>query len=107
MRRKKNIIIPIIIVAAVISIVIAKYKYTNVKYEDINYAAQKYITTGLFNKYKLYKIDNMKLSFSDGSISIITVSGVQDKAPYKTVTYNIFLEKDKKGLWKVKKVYAP
>lgn len=90
----------------VVGIGIAAYRYTRNKYSDINYTVQKYVTSGFFNKYKLYKINNMSLSFSDGTIAVMKVEGLQDKAPHNLVSYKIFLEKNKAGLWKVVKLYT-
>lgn len=75
------------------------------KYKDINYAVENYMTTGLFNKNKLYKVDDARLNFSDGVSAVMSVSGVQNKSPHKNMKYDVFLEKNKKGIWKVKKVY--
>ncbi len=106
MRKSRVTIMHIIIaVFAIIVVCTISYRYNHNKYKDLNYAAQTYITTGLFNKYKMYKIDKMDVSFSDGTLAIISVTGPQDKAPHKNVNYKIFLEKRKSGIWKVKKVY--
>lgn len=101
----KKLIFFFITIIFMVSIIFFKYKIDSNKYRDINYTVEKYMTTGLFNKYKLYKIDEIKLSFSDGIIAVITVSGIEDKAPYKNMKYDIFLEKNKNDLWEVKKVY--
>lgn len=102
----KKVVIILVIILLFIAAGVARYKYSSTKYSDINYAAEKYITTGLFNKYKLYKVDEMKISFSDGSLAVMSVSGILDKAPHNNVSYKVFLEKSKNGLWKVKKVYT-
>lgn len=101
----RKIAIILVIIVLVIAAGVARYKFSSNKYSDINYAAQRYITSGLFNKYKLYKVDELKISFSDGSLAVMSVSGMLDKAPHNSVKYKIFLEKNKNGLWKVKKVY--
>lgn len=101
----KKAITIVVIIIMIVSVGIYKYKDTSSKYKDINYVVERYITSGIFNKYKLYKIDDMKLSFSDGAMAVMTVSGVEDKVPHKNIKYDVFLEKSKKGLWKVKKIY--
>jgi ABC-type transporter MlaC component len=101
----KKIAIILVIIVLVIAAGVARYKYLSNKYSDINYAAQRYITTGLFNKYKLYKVDELKISFSDGNLAIMSVSGMLEKSPHNNVNYKILLEKNKNGLWKVKNVY--
>lgn len=103
---KKRILRVTIILVTILTIVIIRYNYTNKKSRDINYTVEKYITTGLLNTHKLYKIDNMKVVFSDGNIAVMNVSGLQDKAPHRNVNYKIFLEKKDNGAWKVKKVYS-
>lgn len=106
MRRKKYNFIPLIalIIITLLACTIA-YRYNRNKYKDINYTVQHYITTGLLNKYKMYKIDKIDIAFSDGSLAVMNVTGVQDKAPHKNVSYKVFLEKDKYGIWRVRKVY--
>jgi len=100
-------IIPIVIaVIIILGLGVARYHYTTSKYKDIEYSVQKYLTTGFINKYKLYSIDNMTLSFSDGSVAIMNVKGMMDKSPHKNIEYKVFVEKGKNGLWKVKKVYT-
>jgi uncharacterized protein YpmB len=99
-------IIPIILIIIVIFAgCTASYRYSHNKYRDINFTAQKYVTTGFLNKYKLYKIDKMDVVFSDGSRAIMSVTGLQDKAPHKNVSYKIFLEKNRSGIWKVLRFY--
>jgi hypothetical protein len=106
MRRSNRNILPVIIaVVVVIAIGTVIYMNTQNKYRDIKYSVERYLTTGIFNKYKLYKLDKMDVSFSDGSLAIMSVSGLQDKAPHKSVSYKIFMEKSDSGVWKVKRVY--
>ncbi|GLC29206.1 hypothetical protein [Clostridium omnivorum] len=95
------IIFSIIFIAAV-SI---KLKYDKTKYSDINNVVSKRVTSGVFNSYKLYSAKNLNLAFSDGNVAIVTVSGIQKKSPHRTVTYKLYLEKGKNGVWKVKKFY--
>jgi hypothetical protein len=97
------LVVLIIMVLAVCTVI---YRYSHNKYKDMNYTAQRYVTTGLLNKYKLYKIDKMDVSFSDGSLAVISITGLQDKAPHKNISFKMFLEKSKNGIWKVKKVYT-
>lgn len=95
-----------IVILVILGIVFARYRYTRNKYSDINYSAEKYVTSGILNKYKLYKVNDMSLSFSDSDIAVMKVTGLQDKAPHNNVIYKIFLEKNKDGLWKVVKLYT-
>lgn len=83
-----------------------KYKYDYNKCKDINYVVQKYFTTGIFNNYKMCSISKVNLSFSNGSTAVINVDGMEDKSPHKKVAYNVFLEKNTKGIWKVTNVYV-
>jgi hypothetical protein len=48
----------------------------------------------------------MDVSFSDGNLAVMSITGLQDKAPHKNVNIKMFLEKSKDGIWKVKKVYT-
>lgn len=102
----KKILIIIIIIFVILGSSVFKYIQNNEKYKDVNFTASHYITSGLFNKYKLFKINDLKLSFSDGTMAIVTVSGLLDKAPHDLVKYNILLEKKNNGTWKVAKVYS-
>ncbi|ERI95646.1 hypothetical protein HMPREF1982_00120 [Clostridiales bacterium oral taxon 876 str. F0540] len=100
-------IVPIIIAVLIIfAIGGARYRYSVNKYRDLDYTVQKYVTSGLFNKYKLYKVDDIKLSFSDGDIAVMSVSGMESKSPHKNVKYKVFLEKTKSGIWRVKNIYS-
>jgi hypothetical protein len=107
----REVVMKKIAVIAIILIVLLSgctiwYKYSRSKFSDINYTAERYITTGIFNKYKLYKVNDMTLSFSASNIAVMTVSGLSDVPPHNNVTYRIFLEKNKSGLWKVVKLYT-
>lgn len=101
----KRLIVVIIVAALIVSLGFYKFTIAGTKYKDINYAVETYMTSGFFNKNKLYTVDDMKLSFSDGIIAVMTVKGTENKAPHRNMTYDVFLEKNKRGLWKVQKVY--
>jgi len=79
---------------------------SNYKCKDLDYAIKKYTTSGVFNQYKLYSMDNYEIKFSDSTYAIIEVTGIENKAPYKSVKYNLHLKKNSKGTWKVKE-YNP
>ncbi|NEZ47201.1 hypothetical protein FDF74_08260 [Clostridium niameyense] len=81
------------------------YIYKSAKEKDITYSVEKYMTSNLFNKHKMYNIDNFNLIFSDGNMAVVKVYGTTKKSPHKKVCYNVFLDKNNKGSWKVKKVY--
>jgi len=80
---------------------ISLFTYSNAKCRNLDYAIDKYSTSGLFNKHKLYSLENSKIKFSDGSVCIAEVNGIEGKSPYKTVTYTLHLVKHKSGKWKV------
>lgn len=82
-----------------------KYSYITTKSKNIDYAVKTYFTTGIFNNYKMYNIETINLSFSNGSIAVVKVEGMEKKPPNKKVTYSAFLEKNSRGIWSVKKVY--
>lgn len=83
-----------------------KYTYITNKSKNMDYAVKRYFTTGIFNNYKMYTIETINLSFSNGSIAVVKVEGIEKKLPNKKVSYNAFLEKNSAGTWKVKKVYT-
>ena len=70
--------------------------------KDITNAAEQYVTTGYFNKYKLFKIDHYHLLFSDNNNAILEVKGMECKVPHGTRTYKLTMSKDADGLWYVK-----
>lgn len=88
------------------TIIIAKSIYISKKSTDINYAVKNYFTTGIFNKYKIYNMENLTLSFSNGKDAFMKIKGISSKTPHQKVEYTVFLEKDDNGIWKIKKVYS-
>lgn len=72
--------------------------------KDITYSAKDYLTTGWFNKYKLYNLETHKLIFSDTKYAILEVSGIECKLPHAIVYYKLFMNKDSKGIWYVTKL---
>lgn len=91
--------------SAILIASLIRYTYVTNKSKNINYAVERYFTTGIFNNYKMYNIDAINLSFSNGSIAVVKVEGIEKKFPNKKVSYNAFVEKSSAGTWKVKKVY--
>jgi len=102
-RRKKIIISILLIIIAIAGI--AKYNYTQIKSKEMEYSVKKIFTTGLINKYKMYDVNNINLTFSDGKTAVVNVNGLLKKAPHHRVSYEVFLEKGKSGTWKVERVY--
>lgn len=82
-----------------------KYIYISNRCKNINYAVENYFTTGFLNNYKMYELNNISLSFSNGTIAVVKLDGLEQKSPHKKVTYSVFLEKNSRGIWKVKNVY--
>ncbi len=80
-------------------------RYNNMNYTDLDYAVKNYTTTGLFNKNKLYSLDNYEIKFSDNTFCIVEVTGIDSHPPYKTIRYDIHLEKNSKNIWKIKNIY--
>lgn len=101
----KRLLALFIVVIIVIGAVVIRYKYNINKNKDINFAARQYITTGVLNSRKLYQINDMKVSFSDGNMAVMTISGLLDRSPHDNVKYEVILEKKANGTWKVIKVY--
>jgi hypothetical protein len=84
---------------------IIDYKYTQNRYKDITYAVENYLTSNLFNTHKLTSVDTIQLSFSDPTVSVLTITGTQKSSPHRKVTYKIVVEKEQNGTWKVIRVY--
>jgi hypothetical protein len=101
----KRLLALFIVIIIVIGTIVIRYKYNMSRNSDVTYAARQYITTGIFNSRKLYRINDMKVSFSDGNMAVMTISGLLDKTPHDVVKYEVILEKKTNGTWKVSKVY--
>lgn len=93
-----------LIFLALLTISYVNYKVKLNKRRDITYAANYYMTSGIFNTHKLYKIDSYNLKFSSDDESILIVSGMEEKSPHKTVTYKLTMLKTSSGIWKVKHI---
>ncbi|MDF2880441.1 MAG: hypothetical protein K0R54_998 [Clostridiaceae bacterium] len=97
--------VTVLLIAFVLLAAIINAGYTRSKSKEITYAVEHNLTTGLFNRHKLYSVSNFNLAFSDSSISIMQVEGIEKKVPHDRVYYDVLLEKHSNGIWKVKKVY--
>lgn len=75
--------------------------------KDLKYAIEFHVTKSFFNKNKLENIDNFIIEYSDANAAIVTITGTSSKSPNKTLTYNLILSKNKKGIWKIIKTYFP
>lgn len=101
---KKIQTLPLIFLIIIITTYIIVFSYTNFKCKNLDYAIKKYSTSGIFNKYKLYSLEDFKIKFSDGNTCIVEVNGIEGKSPYKTITYNLNLVKHKSGKWKLSEI---
>ncbi|WP_446898519.1 hypothetical protein ACSVC9_00910 [Clostridium sp. LBM24168] len=81
------------------------YNYNLNRCKDFNYALNRYLTTGIFNKYKLYSIDDAKLYFSNGQVSFFKVDGISAKYPHEKINYRVSMQKNSHGIWKIGKIY--
>lgn len=88
----------------IITTYIIVFSYTNFKCKNLDYAIKKYSTSGIFNKCKLYSLEDFNIKFSDGNICIAEVNGIEGKSPYKTSTYTLHLVKHKSGKWKLSEI---
>ena len=103
---KKSLVKKLIVFMFILLFIFIIYhNYKVNKQTDITYTVENYMTTGLFNKYRMYSIDNFDLTFSDGNIAVVKVFGTDKESPHKRISSKVFVEKNKKGIWKVKKVY--
>lgn len=99
---KKKIIIVIIIIFAICGL---KYKSYLHKNQDLTYTVNHHFTSGYFNSDKLYNLDTIKVTFSDGNSAVVAASGMRKKYPHDTLHYKVFLEKNNRGIWKITKIY--
>ncbi|WP_138207422.1 hypothetical protein [Haloimpatiens lingqiaonensis] len=99
--KKFLIFICIIFIAILIFLNIYSIKKT----KNIGGAVERYSTSGIFNEYKLYRLDTWEVEFSDGNMCIVNIKGLQKKSPHDLINYKMLLERNKKGLWKLKKIY--
>jgi hypothetical protein len=53
----------------------------------------------------MYDVSNKTLYFSNGVDAFVKVNGLSNGKPHRSINYEVFLEKNKKGIWKVYKVY--
>ncbi|MEY8764429.1 MULTISPECIES: hypothetical protein [Clostridium] len=94
-----------VIIIIFIILTITENVYMSIRCRDINYAVTHYFTTGIFNKYKIYGMENPTISFSNGTAAFIKVEGISSESPHRKIGYTVFLEKNNSGTWKIKKVY--
>lgn len=95
------LLIPLLLALGIIS-----YIHSTEKCKDPNYVLNKYFTTGVFNKYRLYDIEDSNLYFSNGTTSFFKIDGISSKFPHDKVNYTVFMEKNDSGIWKIEKVYS-
>jgi hypothetical protein len=96
----------IIFLSAIIVGGLIRYNCISSKCKNVNYVVQKYFTTGILNNYKMCSVSTVNLSFSNGTVAVVKVEGIEDKSPHKKTAYNVFLEKNGQDIWKIKKIYA-
>ncbi len=103
----KYIIITLFLIVILFLSLTVYNNYCENNCKDINYAIKKYTTKGLFNKYKLFKLESSTIEFMDNRIAIVKVTGIIDKAPYNIIEYKLELQLNKNGIWKVVQYYLP
>lgn len=94
-----------ICIAIVMLLTALKCQYTRNRCKDLAYSVEHNLTSGMFNSHKLYSVKKCSVEFSDGNIAVVKVYGTQKKSPHAKITYNVFAEKSKSGVWNVKKIY--
>jgi len=100
--KKKHLILYLLILTLIL--LFACHNIENSKRKNMTYSAQQYLTTGIFNKYKLYNVEYYHLLFSDTKESILEVQGIEYSGPHKTGTYKLYMQKNSSGIWSVEKV---
>lgn len=73
------------------------------KCQDLYYATEHYMTTGVFNSNKLLRVQTMKLIFSDTDSAVVEAQGLSDKAPNPRTTYKAFFKKNSNDSWTLEK----
>ncbi|MCH3965011.1 MAG: hypothetical protein LKE46_12145 [Clostridium sp.] len=94
-----------ILTAVLLTLAIIWYGYNLNKCRDFNYAVDRYFTSGILNKYKLYNIDKKQIYFSNGNVSFLKVDGISARSPHEKINYTVFIKRNSSGIWKIEKVY--
>lgn len=103
---KKNLKKYLIITVSILLVVgIGRHYYIYKKSTDMSYVIKRYMTKGLFNNHKIAGVSSESIIFSDGKTSVVEVSGYTTSHPVKAVKYKLFLNVNKKGIWKVLRHY--
>lgn len=105
LRNKK--ILKYVILLSVVSVlsIVLRTRIISYKSQEINYAVEYSLTHGIFNRYKLYSVNNLEMSYSDGNIAVVRVEGIEKNKSHRKALYNVFLERTSTGVWKVRKLY--
>lgn len=82
-----------------------RFKIIQNNSRDLAYSVERYLTSSIFNLNKLHHIDSLHMTFSDGKLAVVQVDGKEKKSPHKKVKYDVLVQKNSKGIWKVKKLY--
>lgn len=102
-RKNHNKILVLLILLILFSFI--RFKIIQNNSRDLAYSVERYLTSSIFNFKKLNHIDSLHMTFSDGRLAVVQVAGKQKKTPHKNVKYDVLVQKNSKGIWKVKKLY--
>ncbi len=94
-----------IIVLSILLVILIKYNLSTGMYAEPAAAAENYLTSGIFNQHRLLIVKKCSLMFSDGTEAVVEAKGMAAKPPHRTLTFKLFLTKNKKGIWTVRKLY--
>ncbi|ADL52613.1 hypothetical protein [Clostridium cellulovorans] len=70
--------------------------------QQVDIFVKTYMTSSIFNKYKIKDISNLEVIFSDGNYAVVNIQG-RDNRSNEIVRYDIYVTKDERH-WKIKKI---
>ncbi|GAA0077525.1 hypothetical protein UT300005_19030 [Clostridium sp. CTA-5] len=83
----------------------AKKLYLTNKCTDLAYSVEYNFTSGLSDKDKLLRVQQMDLIYSDGETAVVEASGLSKSEPHKQTSLQGNFRKDKNNSWILEKIY--
>lgn len=86
----------------IVLIIIFTYNYFHPKNKkDLVKVSNNYLTKSLFNKGTFSTIDDTKITFNDGSMALIEVTGRSEATPHPYIKVRLKAEKDSNDNWHI------
>ncbi|MBW6408624.1 hypothetical protein [Clostridium weizhouense] len=110
-RKKKKLIKSYLRISLVLFAIIsigfftAKKLYIMNKCSDLAYSVEHNFTSGLSNKNKLLRVQEMDLIYSDGKTAVVEASGLSKSEPHKQTSLQGNFRKDKNNSWILEEIY--